>query len=342
MAAIPVANEKTDQGTDKMKPFEIHKSEVQSTISELQTMIEKLRVIEESFLSQEEALFVISEFAYDWEYWQDAAGNYKHVSPSCESITGYTPKDFYQDPNLLQEIIIPDDWQQWKEHRHTMAKNGKVEPLEFKIRSRDGETKWIHHVCRTVFNSAGENIGVRGSNRDISDLKALQGKLKHVADHDPLTGLANRSLFLEHLTHSMAEAARMDWTLVLVYIDLDGFKQINDTYGHEAGDHVLKRVARDLKKSLRQEDIIARFGGDEFVGLFHVSSHADADALKKKILEQIGSEIVCNKFQINIRFSIGMSVYPHDSADIDTLFKIADKEMYAMKVRNKTLREGTQ
>ena len=187
-----------------MKPFEIHKNQVRSSIAELQAMIEKLRVVEESFLSQEEALFVISEFAYDWEYWQDGAGNYKYVSPSCESITGYTPTDFYQDPKLLQEIIVSDDWQQWKEHRHTMAENGKVEPLEFKIRSRDGETKWIHHVCRAVFNSAGENIGVRGSNRDISDLKALQEKIKHLADHDPLTGLANRSLFLEHLTHSMA------------------------------------------------------------------------------------------------------------------------------------------
>lgn len=325
-----------------MTSFEIHKHQVRSTIAALQAMIEKLRVIEESFLSQEEALFVISEFAYDWEYWQDSAGNYKYVSPSCESVTGYAPKDFYQDPNLLQEIIVPEDWQQWKEHHHTMAENGKVEPLEFKIRSRDGETKWIHHVCRTVFNNAGETIGIRGSNRDISDLKALQEKLKNMAGHDPLTGLANRSLFLEHLAHSMAEAARLGWTLVLVYIDLDGFKQINDTYGHEAGDPVLKRVAGDLKKTLRQEDILARFGGDEFVGLFHVGSRADTDALKKKIFEHIGSEIVCDKFQINIRLSIGMSVYPRDSADINTLFKIADQEMYAMKARNKALRERTR
>ncbi|MHB1185209.1 MAG: sensor domain-containing diguanylate cyclase [Desulfobulbia bacterium] len=324
-----------------MKPFEIHKNQVRTTIAELQAMIEKLRVMEESFLSQEEALFVISEFAYDWEYWQDVAGNYHYVSPSCESITGYSPDDFYKEPNLLQDIIVPDDWHKWKEHRHTMTENGKVEPLEFMIRSRDGETKWIHHVCRTVFNSAGENIGIRGSNRDISDLKALQEKLAHVASHDPLTGLANRSLFMEHLTHGMAEAARMGWMLVVAYIDLDGFKQINDTYGHEAGDHVLQRVARDLKKTMRQEDIIARFGGDEFVGLFHINSQADAATLKKKILEQIGTEIVCDTFQTSIQLSIGMSVYPTDSTDIDTLFKIADKEMYAMKSQNKSAGEKT-
>ena len=100
----------------------------------------------------------------------------------------------------------------------------------------------------------------------------------------------------------------------------------------------MKRVARDLKKTMRQEDIIARFGGDEFVGLFHVSSHADADALKQKILEQIGTKIVCEKFQITIQLSIGMSIYPLDSVDMDTLFKIADKEMYAMKTRNKAAR----
>ena len=243
-----------------MNPFEIHKNQVRSTIAELQAMIEKLRVMEESFRGQEEALFVISEFAYDWEYWQDVAGNYNYVSPSCESVTGYTPKDFYQAPNLLQDIIAPDDWQKWMEHRHTMVQNGMIEPLEFKIRSRDGEIKWIHHVCRTVFNSAGENIGIRGSNRDISDLKALQEKLTEVASHDPLTGLANRSLFIEHLAHSMAAAARKDGTLVVAYIDLDGFKQINDRYGHDAGDYVLQRVARDLKKTMRQEDIIAKIG----------------------------------------------------------------------------------
>jgi diguanylate cyclase (GGDEF)-like protein/PAS domain S-box-containing protein len=319
-----------------MKPFDIHKKQIRSTITDLQTTIEKLRFLEESFLAQEEALFVISEFAYDWEYWQDITGNYKYVSPSSEGVTGYAPNDFYKDPNLLQDIIVPDNWQKWKEHRHTMAKGGKVDPIEFKIHARDGEIKWIHHVCRTVFNNAGENIGIRGSNRDISDLKRLQDKLQHVAGHDPLTGLANRSLFIEHLTHSLAEAARKGWMLVVAYIDLDDFKRINDTLGHQAGDQVLKRVAMDLKKTMRQEDIIARFGGDEFVGLFHVSSHADAEALKKKILDQIGTEIVCDTFQINIQLSIGMSVYPTDSTVVDTLFKIADKEMYAMKQRNKS------
>jgi diguanylate cyclase (GGDEF)-like protein/PAS domain S-box-containing protein len=319
-----------------MKPFEIHQKQIRSTITDLQTTIEKLRLLEESFLAQEEALFVISEFAYDWEYWQDITGNYKYVSPSSEGVTGYTPNDFYKNPNLLQNIIVPDNWQKWKEHRHIMAKGGKVDPMEFKIRARDGEIKWIHHVFRTVFNNAGENIGIRGSNRDISDLKRLQDKLQHVAGHDPLTGLANRSLFIEHFNHSLAEAARKGWMLVVAYIDLDGFKQINDTLGHQAGDQVLKKVAMDLKKTMRQEDIIARFGGDEFVGLFHVSSHSDAEALKKKILDQIGTEIVCDTFHINIQLSIGMSVYPTDSTVVDTLFKIADKEMYAMKQRNKS------
>lgn len=318
-----------------MNILENHRKQVQSTIAEMQDLIEKLRIMEEAFLKQEEALFVISEFAYDWEYWQDKNGDYQYVSPSCESVTGFTPDDFYQNSNLLQKIIVEKDWQKWLDHSHTMVENGKMAPLEFEICTKHRETKWIHHVCRTVRNSEGKYIGLRGSNRDISDLKALQEKLKHVAGHDHLTGLANRSLFLEHLKQNIKEAQRNSSMFIVSFIDLDGFKEINDQYGHDVGDHVLKRVASDLQQILRKDDIVARFGGDEFVGIFQVSSKDDAATLKKKILKKISNEIVCYLYQITIRFSVGMSVYPTDSRDMDSLLKIADDKMYAMKQKNK-------
>ncbi len=319
-----------------MKDFACHKKEIQSTISSLQVLIDKLKALEESFLKQEETLFIISEFANDWEYWQGLDGNYKYVSPSCELITGYSPAEFYQDKNLLKKIIIPADWQKWQDHSHIMGKKNSVEPLEFEIRTKNGKPKWIHHVCRTVTNSAGDNLGIRGSNRDISELKALQEELKHVAGHDHLTGLANRSLLLEHLEQRLKDASRQHDMFVVAFIDLDGFKEINDTYGHDAGDHVLKRVAGELQKTLRKDDIIARFGGDEFVGIFKISSKADVGTIKDKILGKISPEIRCYKFAITIRFSIGMSVYPLDGVSMDQLLNKADDEMYAMKARNKT------
>ena len=255
-----------------MMKFEAHKKQVKQTISALQIMIEKLRATEESFLEQQETLWFISEFSNDWEYWQGKDGTYQYVSPSCENVTGYTADEFYCNPDLLQKIIAPADWQKWKEHSHTMAENGIVEPIEFEIHTKDGRQKWIHHVCRAVQNSKGENVGIRGSNRDISELKALQRKLEHVAGHDPLTGLANRSLFMEHLKQLLKEAKRQKSMFVVAFMDLDGFKDINDQYGHDAGDHVLKRVAEGLNSTVRKDDIIARFGGDEFVGIFHITT----------------------------------------------------------------------
>lgn len=314
-----------------MKNFRDHKKSVQNILAQLQELINKLQTMEESILSQEEALYVISEFAYDWEYWRGTDGTYKYVSPSCKSVTGYSPEEFYQDKDLLQKIIVEKDWQKWLDHSHTMDTENEMVPIEFEIKTKRGKTKWIHHVCSTVINRHGEHIGIRGSNRDITDLKQLQHRLEHVAGHDNLTGLVNRSLFLEHLKQRIKESHRAKTPFAVAFIDLDGFKHINDTLGHDAGDHVLKKVAQRLKKHLRANDIIARFGGDEFVGIFSIAKDSDVHTLKEKILDRIATKIRCQKFQIIIRLSIGISVYPDDGTNIDTLLNKADKAMYAMK-----------
>ena len=324
----------------KLKKFNTHKQQVEAVIDDLQSMMDKLKALEKSFLQHQEALYVISEFANDWEYWKDEEGEYQYVSPSCENITGYTPDDFYEDKNLLQKIIAPRDWHKWQDHNHNVAEDGAVEPIEFEIKTKSGEIKWMHHVCRIVQESSGKNMGIRGSNRDISQIKALQRELKHAAGHDILTGLANRKLLLEHLRQTIKEAKREDSMFVVAFIDLDNFKGINDTYGHDAGDHVLKRVAEDIKRNMRGDDIVARFGGDEFVGLFKISSQDDTDTIKQKILSQINTEIQCYKFAITIQLSIGMSVYPTDGTTYDTLLNLADDEMYAMKARNKSRRQA--
>lgn len=318
-----------------MATFISHNQSAQATIITLQETIDKLKNLEESFRRQQEALYVISEFANDWEYWQLPDGTYRYVSPSCRAITGYSPDEFYQDKNLLRKIILPADWQKWLHHSHSLNQDKEAEPLEFEIRTRDGQSKWIHHICRTVSNSRGEDLGVRGSNRDISKLKAIQEELRHMAGHDLLTGLANRSLFLEHLQQRIKDANRQNGMFIVTFIDIDDFKRINDTYGHEAGDHVLKRVAAELQSTLRQEDIVARLGGDEFVGIFKIGSRDDVHIIRQKIIEKISTEIQCYRFAITIRLSIGMSVYPADGVSMDQLLNAADDAMYAMKVRNK-------
>jgi diguanylate cyclase (GGDEF)-like protein/PAS domain S-box-containing protein len=319
-----------------MQGFESYKRDIQSTVAGLQHLMTELKTLENAFLTHEEVLWVISEFANDWEYWQAPDGSYKYVSPSCEKITGYLPNDFYQDKNILEDIIVSGDWHRWIEHAHTMITEKEVEPLEFEIRTKGGKTKWIQHVCQPIINSSGENLGIRGSNRDISSMKELQDKLKHMAGHDDLTGLANRALFMEHLEQTLRSAERDRSNFIVAFIDLDKFKTINDTYGHFAGDEVLKRVAADLRKVVRKDDIIARFGGDEFVGIFKVNVQDDVERIKEKILDTINTDIVCYHLEIIFSLSIGMAIYPSDGTTIDVLMNKADKAMYAMKERNAT------
>ncbi len=322
-----------------MPKFSHHREQIEDTIDQLRELINKLQVLENEYLKQEEKLFIISEFANDWEYWQAPDGHYKYVSPSCKIVTGYSPKEFYDDPALLKKIIASNNWNRWKAHSHGMAKNGMVNPIEFKIRTKDGKVRWIHHICQTVIDKNGDNLGVRGSNRDITELKKLQEKLKHMAGHDLLTGLPNRSLFLEHLEQSIKEAKRNDTTFAVVFIDLDDFKEINDTYGHEAGDTVLKKLARTLTGVTREDDIVARLGGDEFVGLFAVSYDTDIDIIKEKIFSNVLGEIHCSTYNITIHYSLGVSIYPTDGKGVDKLLKMADQAMYRQKEINKAQRK---
>ncbi len=321
-----------------MTQFSQHREQLEETIKLLRELINKLQILEDEYLKQEEKLFVISEFANDWEYWQTPDGKYKYVSPSCKAVTGYTPQEFYDDPDLLQKIIALDNWEKWKAHSHSMAQNGLVNPLEFKIHTKKGKARWIHHICQTVTGKKGENLGVRGSNRDITQLKDLQEKLKHMAGHDLLTGLPNRSLFLEHLQQTIKEARRNKTMFAVVFIDLDDFKEINDTYGHEAGDTVLQKLSRTLAGVTRENDIVARLGGDEFVGLFDVSHNTDVSVIKRKISDDVLNEIHCPKYNITIHYSLGVSIYPTDGTSVDTLLKKADQAMYLQKKINKAER----
>jgi len=161
-----------------MNKSENTKETIQNTLSQLHKTIDHLSSMEEEIFEREERFRIIAEFAYDWEYWQDDDGNYIYVSPSCEHITGYTSEEFYSEKGLLKQIIHPKDWDNWESHSHKKSKAGMVEPIAFRIITNEGEERWIHHVCRTVYGKNGESLGVRGSNRDITEQVKAQEELK--------------------------------------------------------------------------------------------------------------------------------------------------------------------
>lgn len=166
--------------------------------------------------------------------------------------------------------------------------------------------------------------------------KSAEQNLRFVASHDPLTGLFNRSMFNERLQQALAQAARFERTLALLFIDLDGFKLVNDTFGHNAGDAMLAELATRLRATLREGDVIGRMGGDEFVVL--VEEYAEATQLAevaKKVLETVTRPMMLQGRECHVTASLGISTYPDDGRDAQALLKNADTAMYLVKQQGK-------
>ena len=168
--------------------------------------------------------------------------------------------------------------------------------------------------------------------RDITQEKKLKNDLKHLAHHDNLTGLPNRMLYCDRLEQAIIKAQRGESQLAVLFIDLDKFKPINDTYGHEVGDEVLIEVSRLLKNQLRKEDTLARLGGDEFtVVLENIQSQNNVSLLAQKLIDVLIEPVNIDKYKFNLSLSIGISIYPQDSTNSKELLKLADMAMYKAK-----------
>jgi len=173
---------------------------------------------------------------------------------------------------------------------------------------------------------------VNGRDRALRLAEAMTEELRHMAQHDPLTGLPNRALFRDRLDQELARAKRQQGRFAMVFLDLDYFKPINDNFGHDVGDEVLREVARRLRDSVRAADTVGRIGGDEFVVLMAQISDADSIlALAEKLREALGRPFLVASHELSLSCSVGVAVYPEDGADAPALTKGADDAMYRAK-----------
>ena len=170
----------------------------------------------------------------------------------------------------------------------------------------------------------------------LSESKALEKKSRRLALHDAVTGLANMTLFNDRLSHALAQAQRHRWRLAVMFIDLDDFKSVNDTYGHDVGDRVLQMVAQRLRASVRGGDTISRRGGDEFLFLMlEARDEASVASLAAKIIDNIAEACDVEGASVRVRPSIGIALYPEDGQCAQALLKNADSAMYAAKQQRK-------
>jgi diguanylate cyclase (GGDEF)-like protein len=185
-------------------------------------------------------------------------------------------------------------------------------------------------------DTAGEVCGYRGLGRDVTERKRAEEQIQYLATHDVLTGLPNRSMFSQLLSHAIQAAHRYHRQFAVLFIDLDRFKSVNDTWGHEAGDRLLQAVATRLRESLRAVDVVARLGGDEFIALIEEVRDAEHVAVVAgKILAGIARPIAVREQEYRATASIGICMYPKDADDEKSLLENADTSMYWVKERGR-------
>jgi diguanylate cyclase (GGDEF)-like protein/PAS domain S-box-containing protein len=260
----------------------------------------------------------------------DAETRIVYINRSFTRVTGYTLKEVSgKTPRLLHSGRQTAAFyaHMWK----CINASGRWQG-EIWNRRKSGETylEWLSITA--IKSSTGKVENYLAIFSDITLRKQEEEELYDLATHDALTGLPNRFFFSERFRHAMARAKRASHLVGLLYLDLDRFKPVNDALGHKCGDKLLQTVARRLKRSVREEDTIARLGGDEFaVVLEHLSRPRDAAATARKILRALARPFLLDGHRARITASIGITVYPLDGDEVETLLKRADGAMYQAK-----------
>jgi diguanylate cyclase (GGDEF)-like protein/PAS domain S-box-containing protein len=260
----------------------------------------------------------------------DADNRIKTVNPAFSRITGYEPEDVIGlDPKVLSSgrhdaAFYRHLWKQvetrgfWSGEIWNRRKDGVVFPEWLSIVViRDDAGKVEEHVA--VFS-------------DISQRKQDEEQIRRQANYDALTGLPNRSLFFDRLNQAVISARREHWLLALLFVDLDRFKAVNDSFGHVVGDEILQEVADRIQVCIREADTVARFGGDEFVVLLHdLTEVNDAALVAEKIIDRLAAPFTIVGREVFLGASIGITVYPVDTEDPEAMLRHADMAMYRAK-----------
>jgi diguanylate cyclase (GGDEF)-like protein/PAS domain S-box-containing protein len=265
----------------------------------------------------------------------DARGRIVYVNRRTETLTGYARAELIGEP---VEMLVPDGLRAAHRRRRTdFQKRPRPRPMgtvqrDYLVQRPDGSTVQVD-IALGLLEARGAK-SVVASIRDVTQRKALEAELQHRALHDPLTGLANRTLFFDRLRQAMAQGRRERRQVALVMLDLDNFKAVNDAHGHQVGDIVLRRAAASLSKGLRSTDTVARVGGDEFAWILPgISGRQAAAIMMGKLLASVPARYSIDHRWIEVGVSAGMAVFPDDGDNVDMLMRVADVELYAAKRR---------
>jgi diguanylate cyclase (GGDEF)-like protein/PAS domain S-box-containing protein len=262
---------------------------------------------------------------------------FEYVNPAVHTVLGYEPAEFYADFALALRILHPDDRIEIEASFNAAVAGelDKVEPVVGRMTRRDGGVVWVQLRVVPIFQGR-EVVAFEGIVRDITALKAKEADLSYQALHDPLTGLANRSHLLGALEDAIRGTHEVDSGLAVLYVDLDRFKTVNDSFGHETGDAVLTAIAARLADAVRPSDSVARLGGDEFAAVLpEVRGLEEAVQVAHRLLDAIALPVPLDHGALSTTASIGVAFTSDGSETATELLRRADVAMYEAKDRGR-------
>jgi diguanylate cyclase (GGDEF)-like protein len=282
----------------------------------------------------------------DWE-WQ--VNNDMYWSDEIYSMVELEKHAFTPDTYNFKDFIHTADIPYVNRHLKKVIKSKEAVTIEFRIITSKKQERFVSQQIEAINDNKAQLTGLIGTVQDITERKNQENIIRHLAYYDEVTQLPNRAFFLKFLSKTIELAQRNNRNFAILFLDLDGFKGINDTYGHQAGDLLLKEISRRLTEGLRCSDLasryfdhfdhkvdVARLGGDEFIILLNeLTRPEDAATVAGRIQNWISEPVVLGDRMVHIDVSMGIAVFPHDGEDSETLLKNADIAMYHAKKMGK-------
>ena len=278
----------------------------------------------------------LTELSSDWYWEMDADYRFIRFEGRDREFIDSLRTDYLGKRGWETEVEMEEDESEAYLMKELMDERKSFRDIVGKRVLQDGTVRYSSVSGEPLYDENGKFTGYRGLSRDITEQKLAEEKIRYLATHDGMTGLANREMFNELVNLAIESARRYGRKLSVLFLDLDGFKEINDSLGHEFGDRILIEIAERVKKCVRASDVVARLGGDEFVVLVpEVKDISQLNMIAKNILSTVSRPVETFGRQRTVTASIGISIFPIDAQNASALMKNADTAMYRAKEKGK-------
>ncbi|MCR4378282.1 MAG: diguanylate cyclase [Rhodospirillales bacterium] len=289
--------------------------------------LERLRLSDERYKNSQAFANIGT---WDWSIGTDEL----HWSDTVAPMFGLPPgtKPSYA---LFYNAVHPDDRAHVRENEIACETRNQKHDVEYRVTWPNGSVHWLHETGNLLSDESGKALRMIGVVRDVTERKEAEQRYRHLAFHDPLTGLPNRGLFEQRLQLAIKRAIRHGTATGLIFIDLGKFKAINDTYGHLIGDKVLVVLGERLKAAVRSTDMVARIGGDEFIVILEgIKDVKEIRTLAQKLIERLTLPMTIDNHVHNVTVNLGASICPGIAHDAESLIHSADMAMYKAKAQS--------